>query len=316
MAESDNKPRESAAEAITIQRAAAAQQRAVLALLLTGRTRGQAAAVDQFLTFAAGQSMPLDELWAAWRGGEPVAAAMFMPAAGRSAMIFLSPSTQPGWAELGMLVQTAAGAQDRRKLRLVQAILDPWQERERRALESAGLRCLANLVYMQRAVTPPAPESHVLSLGEGFEVVHWSENHRPLFAEAILASYQQTLDCPALVGLRSIEEIIDGHMAAGQFSPELWWAVRHGDEPVGVMLLSPLPQRSAMELVYLGLAPAWRGKGLGSRLLKHGLAQTHQRRLTSMLLAVDDLNKPAMGLYQSLGFEVHARKLAMIMALS
>jgi ribosomal protein S18 acetylase RimI-like enzyme len=169
---------------------------------------------------------------------------------------------------------------------------------------------------MQRALSPPAAEAQVLSLEAGFQAVHWSETNRQLFAEAILASYQQTLDCPALVGLRTIDEIIEGHMAAGQFSPELWWAVRHGDDPVGVMLLSPLPQRSAMELVYLGLAPAWRGRGLGSRLLGHGLAQAHQRGLTSMLLAVDDLNKPAVRLYQSQGFEVHAKKLAMIMALS
>jgi mycothiol synthase len=85
----------------------------------------------------------------------------------------------------------------------------------------------------------------------------------------------------------------------------------HG-RPVAVMLLNLVPQRRSAELVYLGIAPAWRGKGLGRRLLQHGLSVTHRHGASSLSLAVDDQNAPAVRLYESLRFSPHARKRAMI----
>jgi ribosomal protein S18 acetylase RimI-like enzyme len=302
-------------DALTIRRVPAEQRRAVLGLLLTGRPRPGEPAVDQFMNYAMEQNLSLEELWAAYRGPEPVSSVLIMPSAGRTAMTFLSPLSTLQPRDVARLVRAACDAQDPARLRLLQAILDPWQELERQGLLAAGFTALANLVYMQRTVDGPPAGAQTLVLDPEIHVSHWSDAARPRFAAAILASYQQTLDCPGLVGLRGIDDIIEGHMASGQFAPDLWFALSRGDEPVGVMLLSLLPQRRAVELVYLGLAPAWRGRGLGARLLQHGLALAHRHRQPTMLLAVDDYNKPAVKLYQSMGFVVNAKKLAMIHAM-
>lgn len=294
---------------LTFHRAPAARQREALGLLLTGSASGGEEAVDQFLRFASEQGTPLRELWVAQRGGEAVAAALLVPAAGRTAMLFTSP---PGEAEGGAaaeLVRRLYAAQDPARLRIVQAILDPWQDAERAMLESAGFSRLATLIYMQRS-TRRGPAR--LELEPGIDIAQWSERNRPLFERAILASYEGTLDCPGLLGLRTIDDILAGHMASGRFAPDLWFALAKGDEPVGVMLLSLVPSRGAAELVYLGMSPAWRGRGLGRRLLEFALSLARGKHATVMLLAVDDQNAPAVRLYESLGFSASARKTAMI----
>ena len=82
------------------------------------------------------------------------------------------------------------------------------------------------------------------------------------FVQAIARSYEQTLDCPALSGARDIQDVVEGHKSVGIFDPQLWSVLLRGDEPLGCLLLAEIPARNGIELVYLGLAPAARGRGL------------------------------------------------------
>jgi ribosomal protein S18 acetylase RimI-like enzyme len=227
-------------------------------------------------------------------------------------MLFVSPPSAAAMAAEAELVRRLCAAQQPDQVHILQAILDPWQAREAELIEAAGFTALATLVYMQKSTGAHAART-ALDLDEGIRVARWSPASRPLFEAAILASYRDTLDCPGLVGLRTIDDILAGHMASGVFTPDLWFALALGDEPVGVLLLSMLPQRHAAELVYLGLSPAWRGRGLGRRLVEHALSLAHARRAETVLLAVDDRNTPAMRLYESLGFVTSARKRALIL---
>lgn len=294
------------------------QRRMAIALLLTGSPRPADEAVDRMLDYAREAGLSLENLWLAWRGDRPQGAVLLLPSAGRTAIALLSP-LQGVHAELaGRLVREACAAADRQRVRLVQALLDPWLGPERQVLERAGFKMIADLHYMERKPARGerlAARVQPLALEPGQEVTRWSPQERPLFARAILASYEQTLDCPGLVGLRDIDDIIDGHMASGVFDPSLWMVVHRRGEPAGVMLLAPLPQRDALELVYLGLAPGARGRGLARRMLEHGLSLGAERERPAMLLAVDEINAPARKLYDSLGFVVTARKLALILAL-
>jgi len=142
-----------------------------------------------------------------------------------------------------------------------------------------------------------------------------AEQNRQLFADAIGVSYEQTMDCPGLVGLRTMDDIIAGHQATGVFDPDIWFAISSGDEPVGVMLLNAVPQRSALELVYLGIGPKWRGKGLARVLLKHAITVANRRLLPHFTLAVDQTNAPALKLYRSLQFVETGRKHAKLLSL-
>ena len=154
-----------------------------------------------------------------------------------------------------------------------------------------------------------------MKLDPSIEVRHWSRADEALFAEATIASYEQTLDCPGLKGLRHIDDILAGHMASGVFHPDLWFALRCADEPVGVMLLNVVPPHNAVELVYLGLSSPWRGRGLGRQLVTHGLWAARSVDAEQMVLAVDRINTPAVALYRSIGFTQTARKLAMVFTL-
>ena len=76
-----------------------------------------------------------------------------------------------------------------------------------------------------------------------------------------MESYQQSLDCPLLNGLREIGDVIAGHQASGEFNPRFWFVLSERDMPRGVVLLNRVPRTDTAELVYFGLAPAARGAG-------------------------------------------------------
>jgi len=299
--------------------------RPALSLLLTGRISENELSVEHFLQFAARQDMSLDETWGAFRGNDLLAVCLLIESAGRAGILFLSPPGAPGnpgasgvsSAERTGLVQRLLSEQPAGRLHLVQALVDPDHQADVRMLEAASFKALATLVYMQRSIRRAdqraklelqADESHL-------KLTTWSEAARPLFERAILRSYEQTQDCPGLLGMREIGDIIAGHMSSGEFDPSLWHVLHAGDEPAGVMLLSRTPPNDAAELVYLGLSPSWRGRRLGSRLLNWGIGQARAAGAVQMLLAVDDANAPALAMYRAAQFVATGKKIAMIRSL-
>ena len=59
-------------------------------------------------------------------------------------------------------------------------------------------------------------------------------------------TYEGTLDCTALNGVRDMEDVINGYQATGVFRPENWLFVRGEGEDVGVLLLADHPQGAAL----------------------------------------------------------------------
>jgi ribosomal protein S18 acetylase RimI-like enzyme len=123
------------------------------------------------------------------------------------------------------------------------------------------------------------------------------------------ATYAGSLDMPELEGARGLDDILEGYRSAGLFVPERWRLGLIPGEPeaAAVLLLVELPDRDAWEVIYLGLTPAARGRGLGRDVLRHALelAGAHVPRLE---LAVDCRNAPAMRLYQAAGFTIRDRR--------
>lgn len=287
-----------------------------LSLLLTGKATSLDPVAEQFVAFADSQKLSLDLLWVASESDEPRTAMLVIPNRGRTGMAFVSPmpTGRPIDEALTAVARYACESLDPDQVNLVQILLEPHQHRHQEALEASGFQTLAELVYMRRLASRGVGQSPGLELDAGLEVVHWAPQHHDLFANAILATYQDTKDCTRLVGLRNIDDIMAGHMDTGQFIPELWFVIRQGDEPVAVMLLGIIPQQQAMELVYLGVCPSSRGQGLGRSLVQHALDIARGHGATHILLAVDGANEPAVRLYESLQFVAHVRKTAMIYA--
>ncbi len=293
------------------------RRREMMTLLMTGNAHSSRTAVDQFFGSTASQSLDLQDFWGAFRAdaeGEAIASLLLVRSPGRTAIVFVSPLLDDADKQpiVSTLIHRALAVQDTDDVHLAQALLEPSQSREAEALTSAGFHKLAHLVYMQR----PTERNRVDLTNEPTLQAHrWTGDNRALFVDAILASYQQTADCPGLIGMREMDDIIDGHQATGEFDPDHWMVLTANGESVGVLLLNRVLNRQGMEIVYLGLAPAARGKGLGRRLVQHAINTAHAQGVKQIVLAVDELNQPAMTLYRKLGFTPTARKLAMIRSL-
>ena len=81
-------------------------------------------------------------------------------------------------------------------------------------------------------------------------------------------TYQQTLDCPRIDGLRATADVVRGHQAVGEFRPELWQIVLVDGSEAGCLLVNVHPDVKHAELVYLGLVPEVRGRGFGCLLTR------------------------------------------------
>lgn len=295
-----------------------------LALRLTLSAPGQTAAeleqhVSGFVEFARRMGLDLSRQWMVRRGGRAVSACTCIESPGRTVMVFLPDSGR---------VRAEGGALDRllahvlaeykgRDIRLAQSLIDPDDHETRRALEAAGFFEIAELAYMEadvlrtpRRFEPPRPKTPAV------EWEMYSPARHAVFRDFIARTYEGSLDCPKLAGLRDMEDVIAGHKGAGLFDPARWLLAVHDRRPAGCILLGENPLRPAAEIVYMAVDPAMRGRGLGRVLLNEGFRVAHVAHLEKVTLAVDAANVPAWQLYRSFGFTVTTRRRAMIRAIS
>ena len=219
---------------------------------------------------------------------------------GRTAVVMLPGPDMPGIdpdAQRGTLLATIA-ALDARALHYSQALLDPRPGGPAPLLREAGFQRLGRLAYLlhdlQRicAATP----------GAGVEWRSYQDALRPLFGQTIQATYRDSLDMPELAGRRPIEDVLASHQAAGAFDPSLWELAYIDGRPAGCLLLAVQFDGRLLELVYLGVVPAFRGRGLGGQLVTRALEHACQRGAAAVLVAADERNIPARRLYERFGF--------------
>ena len=78
------------------------------------------------------------------------------------------------------------------------------------------------------------------------------------------------------------------------------------------MLLSGSGHGDALELVYLGLVPEARGRGWGDRLIQLAMVTVARQNKSTLTLAVDSRNIPALKLYQRHGLSRIGSRRALI----
>ena len=133
------------------------------------------------------------------------------------------------------------------------------------------------------------------------------------FSHLLVASYKNSLDCPELTGLRTPDDVIASHQAAGEFNPLLWQIARISGQDAGCILLSRMLHAPMAELVYVGVRREWRRRGIGKLLLRRALEQTVRIGATEITTVVDARNEPARQLYARFGFSETARRDAYIL---
>ena len=279
--------------------------------------RGDESAGRQMLEAAVKYGIDLSNLWGSIEpGGSGVReACLLVPGAGRTVVVFMScpPAEDPG--RIGELSAVLDAALDNAppEAAIAQSILDLDAIGPRKTLEGASFICAGTLGYLRRPPTPienpPSPDS---GWPEGITVERVNPNDETDLGLALERSYEQTLDCPELCGLRETKDIISSHRATGVWDPTLWWLVRDGGKPVGAALFNPSPAQRHSELVYMGLAPESRGRGVASRLLDLGLHTTLSLSADPVICAVDARNIPAQKLYERAGFTEFERRVAYV----
>ena len=272
-----------------------------------------AAGAQRFIQYAASQNLALDQCWAVENpDGRLRPALIALPNHGHTAMIFTSPPrNRDEVAALARLIEHSVAHLDRPRVALAQVLLTREEKLVREAFEAAGFQYLADLAYLDRNL-PRLPRPPVARWPEGCTIETWRPVLLDDFKRALTASYEDTRDCPALCGLRSIDDVMADHLGAGVADPELWTLVRRRGEPAAALLVNPLPDGQTVELSYLGVGARHRRLGLGRLLMDHALHLLSRRPFTRFTLAVDEANTPAVNLYKSLGFHRSERRVAMI----
>ncbi len=247
---------------------------------------------------------------------EPLFSAVASIGAGRTAMI-LTPDrlpTQPEARRLAVRCVEAACRAARDAGATLAQILLPRDAAEvgDQLVTANSFSDLAELHYLHKLVDG---ETTVRPLPDGYRLLNYSEDRRPMFEKAALDSYIGSLDCPELAELRTIDDVIEGHRAAGVFDPTDWHLlVDDTGSPQGLLLLCGLglDGSAGVELVYLGISPDARGKGLGSLLLDHAEARAARSATNLLALAVDGRNEPGLQLYRKRGLHETERRRALI----
>lgn len=272
-------------------------------------------------------------------GGRPARVrqvCLVVPGSGKTAMLVLSaPHSGDGaWlgdadaqrAERVACIEQACRAlaafgRDRNQPVLIaQALPDPAEAWAAAAFLAAGFTRIADLAYMRRPhpgaplPAPPAGWSDGLTI-RTVKGVAPGDADRDLLIEALERSYVDTLDCPGLCGLRRTSDVLDSHRATGRWDARHWHLVLQDGAPHGCLLLTHCPDHHAIELVYLGLSKALRGRGLAAHLLSMGLSRMRSLDADHVACAVDTRNLPALRVYERLGFMSSASRVALVRAI-
>jgi GNAT superfamily N-acetyltransferase len=251
--------------------------------------------------------------WWALSSGRAAAAAAVLPGPGGTGMIFFTQPEVRG-VRREWLVAAVAGAARQAlagDLAFVQSLAAPWRKAPMEVLAAAGFERLAELVYLRREVT--RGDGRGEDAGVGW--THVGECGEAELARLLLLTYEDSIDCPRLYGLRTIEQTIAGHKGLGPHHSEWWWIATVQGRPAGCILLCESAASSGcIEVAYMGVAAEFRRRGLGRRMLRRAAAMACRQGREALTVAVDAANTGAATLYADEGYREIDRRVAFLLA--
>ncbi|MGL4512769.1 MAG: GNAT family N-acetyltransferase [Lacipirellulaceae bacterium] len=237
---------------------------------------------------------------AAWGQPQPGSGAGLWPPAGAGCTV----------AAADALMRVVNGALDTASIGMTQALFEVDDDPRIAVVERHGYRQLAELLYLGRSVPQHRRDRRPDDRGIAFEP--YAESDYARLKRVVEATYVGSLDCPGIEGVRSLDDVLAGYRATGRFNPESWrFAVVEGRD-AGVVLVTPHDESDQAELVYMGLAPWARGRGLGAVLIDQALLRGALEGADFLMAAVDAANTPARRLYEAAGFAPWSRRFVYI----
>lgn len=248
--------------------------------------------------------LSLDHLLLAVEGHRALGALLGMERPGGAAFLW-PPVVCEGSESTGVptaLLEALGDRFDARGVRFAQCLLETDDADGRSALERGGFPYVTDLLLMTRPPHPVAAHGSQPDASQPeLAVEPYRDDLREAFSRIVERTYEGTLDCPVLARIRSGDDSLAAHRAAGEFDPNGWRLYRAGGKDVGVLLLAAHPERQTWEVAYLGVVREARRRGLGRAILRDGLRLAAASGWTSEI-AVDVANHPALALYRSLKF--------------
>jgi mycothiol synthase len=247
-----------------------------------------------------------EALYVARRGDQLCGAAWGQRQSGNIA-VFWPPQLEPGeMADTAeQLAESVVAVLDGTSIQLTQVFLSAPDPQTVKTLRHVGFLHLADLLYMT-CESPKFP----LAAPEpaGLDYVPYAGSERSRLMRLIERSYEGTMDCTALNGVRDIDHVINGYQATGVYRPENWLFVRSSGKDVGLLLLSDHPNAHNWELMYIGLVPEARGYGWGRQITRYAQWLARVANVERIVLAVDAANAPAVAMYHDTGFDLWDRR--------
>ncbi len=149
---------------------------------------------------------------------------------------------------------------------------------------------------LENAAEPPLPP--------GFTCVPWSPVLLDAHAETLCASFQGEIDSlvfPSLGDLGGCRGLMAGILLKSSFVPEATWLLVDADGACGSV--QGLRERRGIGAIQnLGIVPRYRGRGLGSLLLRQAMSGFRRAGLNRVTLEVTAQNERAERIYRRLGF--------------
>ncbi len=181
------------------------------------------------------------------------------------------------------------------------------------------LRSAAPRIVSPR-IGPLNSHSHAWELPSTVELISWSGEQYQAAAELIHACYVGHIDarindqyCSLHGSLRFLHNIVR-FPGCGVFDANQSWMLRErsSGKLLGMVLCSRVAEDVA-HITQLCVAQSRRGEGLGRRLLLHAMEQLARSGFAAITLTVTEANRPAVKLYQELGFVTRHRFDAMVL---
>jgi len=138
------------------------------------------------------------------------------------------------------------------------------------------------------------------ALAEGYAWTPFSPERRGEFAEVFYRTLEGSLDAPELPVCPDAERLMLSFEERGGFEPEDFALLEGPGGPEGLLLAAAVSGR--FEILYMGLVPEARGRGLGRALVGRAIERAAARGAGRVGVFVDRRNGPAVNIYTAAGF--------------
>ncbi len=239
-----------------------------------------------------------------------MAVAMVSVATGRVGFLYFSSSQAAGVDHDALVAVTRRAGQEALALgaSLVQAVLPASSAADGALLQAAGFEHLAEMICLEQNLAALPQASPAVCAGMTYETGH--EIPSGVWEELIAQTYQDSCDCPLLRGRRAMPDVVASLRLPGRYWPGHWYLVQIDGQRAGCLLINQATSPQSAEVAYLGVAPAFRGRGLSRAMLHHAMRGLRREGILSLCLVVDAENAPARRVYQAAGFMEIERKQA------